>query len=252
MNKFKMIIILFSIILLNTSCSNEKKTSKTEKVITKEKYQKQKNLNLMKIKENISVNNTRIFPRLKANYGHEIYQNDNTRNATKEKLSLPDKFKPISMNLFEDINLTFIADRGNEYVMLQQEFYKHNPKVNKDSLFTLAVTNLMKEIGDKIEMRGNVDDIGMLTAGGNFEATIIMISGTWDHLHKLFGKNIVFCIPANDIFYVCKEGNEDAIKKMKAQISEWFNSDNQQGLISKGIYIRNSEDKSIKLIDVAD
>jgi len=244
LNIYTNTIILIFIISFNLSCSNEKTISDSKKEIN----QKSDKI-MIKIKENISVDKSRIFPRLKANYGHKIYENDKKRSNTNKNLSLPEKYKPISINLFEDINLTFIADVGNQYVMLQQEFFDLNPEIKKDSLYILAVSNLMKEIGDKIEMRTSDDGIGMLTAGGNFEATIILISGTWEHLHEMFGDKIVFCIPANDLLFVCKEENKVATLKMKNLISKWFREDSLDGLISKGIYLRNHKDKSIKLID---
>ena len=207
---------------------------------------------MIKIKENLSVDESRIFPRLKANYGHEIYKNDKKRSDTKESFKLPEKYQPITINLFDDINLTFIADTGPQYVMLQQDFFDLNPEIDKDKLYVLAVTNLMKEIGDKIEMRTSEDGIGMLTAGGNFEAAIILISGTWDHLHQIFGDKIAFCIPANDLLFVCNAENKKAISKMKNLISKWFKEETTNGLISKGIYLRDQKDQSIKLIDHAE
>ena len=211
-------------------------------------------MNTIKIKENMEVNTDKIFPRIKANYGHDIYKKDNGgkfMGNSGNKIDLPKRFTPISINLFEDINLTFIADKGGYYQMIQNEVFDMNPDLTIDSLKTTSIKNLMREVGDKIEMRGDVDGIGMLTCGGNFEATIILIGGTWEHLFKLFGSEIAFCIPANDIFYVCKADNKVAISKMKTQINEWFHGKNTQGLISKGIYLKVKGEKGVKMIDTA-
>lgn len=67
---------------------------------------------------------------------------------------------------------------------------------------------------------------------------------------KLFGFKIAFCIPANDILYVCKAENKGAISKMKKQIIEWFHSEDTEGLISKGICFKELGVKGAKLIDV--
>lgn len=251
MKTIKHLTLLLIIILFNISCKDkpESKKNNEEKITTINE-----NMNTIKIKPNMEINSDRIFPRIKANYGHSIYKDDSGQKFlgnTENKIDLPEKFTPITVELFEDINLTFIADNGGNYQMLQQEVFDLNPNLTIDSLKTSSIKNLMAEIGDKIEMSGDVDDIGMLTCGGNFEATIIFIGGTWEHLYKLFGNEIAFCIPANDILYVCKANNKIAIAKMKNQINNWFHSEDTQGLISKGIYLKVKDEKGIKMIDTA-
>ena len=251
MRIIKPIVILSLSVLFITSCKNKTQTTENNK---DKKTKINETLNTIKIKPEMDIEIDRIFPRIKANYGHIIYKNDSGEKFLgnpDSKLDLPKKFTPITVELFEDINLTFIADKGGNYQMLQQEVFDLNPNLTIDSLQSTSIRNLMAEIGDKIEMSGDVDDVGMLTCGGNFEATIIFIGGTWEHLFKLFGSEIAFCIPANDILYVCKADNKIAISKMKTQINNWFHSEDTQGLISKGIFLKVKDVKGVKMIDTA-
>lgn len=250
--KINKLVAIFSLtILLTTSCKNKTQTKENNKVAIIDSREMK---NMIKIKSDMNIDINRIFPRIKANYGHAIYKNDSSKKFLGNsdfKLDLPKKFTPINVELFEDINLTFIADKGGSYQMLQQEVFDLNPDITIDSLQSTSIRNLMAEIGDKIEMSGDVDDLAMLTCGGNFEATIIFISGTWDHLFKLFGSEIAFCLPANDILYVCKADNKVAISKMKSQINSWFHGEDTQGLISKGIFLKVKDVKGVKMIDTA-
>ena len=75
----------------------------------------------------MSNNMNKIFPRLKANYGLEIYRNDIGKKFIGKMnldIDVPDKFTPISDAIFEDILMTFIVDNGSSYIMLQKNFRK--------------------------------------------------------------------------------------------------------------------------------
>ena len=202
----------------------------------------------------MSNNMNKIFPRLKANYGLEIYRNDIGKKFIGKMnldIDVPDKFTPISDAIFEDILMTFIVDNGSSYIMLQKEFLENNPELTLGSLKLLSVNNLIREIGNKIELYGDPSDVGMITCGGNFEASIIFIPKIWEKLFEVYGPKIAFCIPANDILYVCKFDNKPAIEIMKNQIKEWFHSEETQGLISKVIYLKEEGIKGAKMIDVS-
>ena len=48
--------------------------------------------------------------------------------------------------------MTFIVDNGSSYIMLQKEFLENNPELTLGSLKLLSVNNLIREIGNKIEL----------------------------------------------------------------------------------------------------
>lgn len=233
------------------SCQPKVTTNEISESIDSVKYE---NVEKIKIKKDMAINTNKIFPRLKANYGHEMYKSDLGKKFmgnSEIKLDIPEKFIPINENIFEDIMMSFIADNGLSYVMLQNEFLELNPNLTIDSLKVLSLNNLISEIRDKIQMHGDVNDVAMITCGGNFEAASILVPKTWENLFSHFGPKIAFCVPANDILYVCKADNKDAILKMKMQINEWFHSEDTQGLISKGIYLKEDGVKGAKLIDAS-
>jgi hypothetical protein len=198
---------------------------------------------------------TKILPRIKVDYSHQIYRSDDGKpfrgNALPEGMEIPDDSLPVTKKLYEDLILCFAEDKGTHYELLQKKVLNSNPSLNEDILHQACVQALIDEIGDKIKMNGDPEFIVMVTAGGNFEAAIILIESFWEQIHQIFEGNVMIGIPARDLLFICKEKNTEAKDKLKEIIKSYFDKPETQGLLSKGIYVKETNKTELKLTDVA-
>jgi|GEM_PF-2907859 len=202
--------------------------------------------------ENESVG---IFPRIKADYSHEIYREDGSKAFTGSPLpdgmNISEDQMPIVKKLYADLMLYFVVDRGNSYEVLQNEILKKNPDLNEDILHQISVNALVHEIGDNIKINGDPDHIVMVTADGNFEAAIILIEGFWEQFHQIINGNAIISIPARDLLFICKEGNNEAIEKLKEITKGYFDNPESAGLISKALYLKEKGKNELTIVETS-
>jgi hypothetical protein len=208
--------------------------------------------------ENVGQENSReikIFPRMKVDYSHEIYKSDNGKpfrgNDLPDGMELPEDSLPIAKKLYEDLILCFAEDKGTHYEILQQKVLKNNPSLNEEILHQTCIQALVDEIGDKIKLNGDPEFIVMVTAGGNFEAALLLIETLREQIHQIFEGNVIIGIPARDLLFISKEHNFEAREKLKEIIKSYFDKPDTQGLLSKGIYLMEAGKMDLKLVDVA-
>lgn len=195
----------------------------------------------------------RILPRIKVDYSHEIYNDDKSKpftgNPMPNEMEIPEDQKPIVKSLYEDLILCFAVDQGNSYKILQNEVFKKNPNLNEDLLQQISVNALIEEIGEQIKMNGDPEHIIMVTAGGNFEAAIILLDNFWQQIHQLINGNAIISIPARDLLFICRVGNQEAIQKLREITKGYFDNPETQGLLSKALYLKESGKRELKIIE---
>lgn len=194
-----------------------------------------------------------ILPRVKVDYSHEIYARDSGRSFTGNPLpagiELPEDQKPIAKKLYADLILCFAVDEGNSYKILQNELFAKNPNLTEDILHQLSLNGLIEEIGQQIKINGDPKDLLMVTAGGNFEAAIILLDHFWEQMHQLLGGNAVLSIPARDLLFICKQGNHEALGKLRSITKGYFDKPETEGLLSKAIYLKEIGNPSLKILE---
>ena len=132
----------------------------------------------------------RIFPRIKVKYDFDIYTGDKGAHMGKQQMTIPEADAPIFMPLFDDVLLGFALDIGNAYQILSNRFLIEHLEINVQQLKTLAIENMLREIGDKIQVKGSKESIVMITIGGNFEAATILLETLWEDLQSFFNDDV--------------------------------------------------------------
>jgi uncharacterized protein YtpQ (UPF0354 family) len=94
--------------------------------------------------------------------------------------------------------------------------------LNKDSLLPIALKNLDAEL-PKIERKGD-EGLYMITAGGNFEASLILQNYMWTKENMPVNGKIVIAIPTRDLLLVTGSNNSDGLKKIKKTAQEAWES----------------------------
>lgn len=131
--------------------------------------------------------------------------------------------KEVPDNVYEDLN--------SELVILYAEDSPKNiryfgPKdlekahIGRAELRELACENL-KRILPKIERRG-ADGLYMLTAGGDYEASLLLLNSVWDDLRKEVRGDIVVAIPTRDLLLVTGSQDAQGIAKIKQIMQKAF------------------------------
>lgn len=196
-----------------------------------------------------------IYPRIKADYSHPIYASDEGKPFIGRRpdghVELPHDQQPIIKKLYDDLVLTFAVDRGDNYEIMQNALLESNPHLSEEVLFQASVSTLTQEIGDKIELQGNPEYVVMVTAGGNLEAAIILMDSFWEQVHPLFNGDLVIAVPARDLLFITSAGNTEAIVYLKDLVKGYFENPESQGLLSKGLFLKNEGDPTLKLVEQA-
>ncbi|MCB9232114.1 MAG: DUF1444 family protein [Bacteroidia bacterium] len=196
-----------------------------------------------------------ILPRIKVDYSHPMYKNDAGRDFLGDELpdgvTLSEDQLPITKPLFEDLMVCFAADKGDSYELLQNGILKHNPHLNAEVLYQASIESVIAEIGGEIQVNGDPNHIVMVTAGGNFEATLILVDDFWEQMKSFFGEKMVVAIPAKDLLLICRESNKEAISELKEGVRRLFENPDTHGVLSKGLYLKEVGKREMKLIDQA-
>lgn len=118
--------------------------------------------------------------------------------------------------VYEDLNpdliILYAEDSTNNIRYFGSENLEKAHLERKD-LRVLACENL-KRILPKIERHG-ADGLYMLTAGGDYESSLLLIDSVWKDLQKEVQGDIIVAIPTRDLLIVTGSQNSHGIEKVK-------------------------------------
>lgn len=196
---------------------------------------------------------TVILPRIKVNYGHAMYANDGDKSfkGNAPGFEIPQDQQPIMHDLYEDLMLCFAVDTGSSYELLQNKILSQNPGLTPEKLYEACVHGLAGEVDGQIKIHGDPEEIVMVTAGGNFEAALILLPYFWENIHNIMGSEVVVAIPARDLLFITKASNPAAVSKLKNMVQQSFEGGQTQGLLSKCLYLHTAGQAAMQLKDVA-
>jgi uncharacterized protein YtpQ (UPF0354 family) len=101
---------------------------------------------------------------------------------------------------------------------------------DRKTLRALAVQNL-RRILPKIELRQHGDAFALVTAGGDYEASLLLLDEMWSGEQIKVSGDIVVAVPAKDVLFVTGSRNRKGLKAVRAMIPEF--SKGPHGLTEK-------------------
>lgn len=208
-------------------------------------------MNLLEPAELAEPTAPRILPRIKANYSHEIYKNDDgpfLGTPLSSDIEIPQKFLPIITDATADLTMMFAIDTGDQYTVIQNEFFEKNPEYTIEKLKEEALKNVVIEINEKIKVSGDISDKCMLTCGGNFEAALLFLD-LWGQIHDGMGNEIYVVLPTRDVLLAAKITEENKTI-LKDAVKGYFN-ENAEFLTSKAVYVKRRGSSELEIVDVA-
>lgn len=119
--------------------------------------------------------------------------------------------------LFEDYNselqIFFAEDSEHNIRYLNQDNIDSLP-ISREELYEVACKNLKKMLDENIEISGS-DGIYMLTAGGNYETSLMLFNSLWrGNFLEVMGRTVI-SIPTRDLLLVTGSDDEEGIARIR-------------------------------------
>ncbi|CAN5878403.1 hypothetical protein BH11VER1_BH11VER1_20500 [soil metagenome] len=124
--------------------------------------------------------------------------------------------KDIPENVYEDLNhelvIVYAEDSPKNLRYLTPKDLE-SVNLKPSELRSLAVKNL-KSIVPKIEVQGG-NGIYMVTAGGDYEASLILFEALWDGIQIKVDGDYVIAIPSRDMLLITGSNNKEGIRRIR-------------------------------------
>ncbi len=158
-------------------------------------------------KENKIVR-TQIVPVIKDKaWANEIQASLEARGAKGVKLS--QVFEPYNTDLI----IVYAEDSGKNIRYFSDNDLK-DLGIKREELRSVAVENL-RRILPQIELRGG-PDVFMMTAGGDYEASLLLLDSIWQSDQIKVNGETVVAIPARDTLLITGSKNKEGIRIVRA------------------------------------
>jgi uncharacterized protein YtpQ (UPF0354 family) len=103
----------------------------------------------------------------------------------------------------------------------------------------LAISNLRKRLPPELSTRGDGRSF-VFTAGGNIEASLVLVPEIWDDLAAQLPGDIVACVVARDVCLVTATGIPDGTQSLVAARDRIVDGMVASELISTSLMVRRS------------
>lgn len=124
---------------------------------------------------------------------------------------------PVERRVVADLLIFYAFDVGSHYEIVSHGDLERLA-VTADELHERALLNL-REL--KLEVRAHKGDrIMMLTAGGNYEATLVLLPEIWESVSTMVSGQIVASVPARDVLYFTGDAERENLADMRRWTSK--------------------------------
>jgi uncharacterized protein YtpQ (UPF0354 family) len=124
---------------------------------------------------------------------------------------------PVEQPLVADLILFYGFDQPNYFTMVAHRDLARL-SLDKRRLHSIAVANLRRTIPQP-ELRQISPGVFMLTCGGNFEATTLLLDDVWQQVSAMVSGDLVVAVPARDIVIFTGTDNHDGLALMRSKVS---------------------------------
>lgn len=168
-------------------------------------------------KEAISING--IIPIIKpVSYLQDIKNAASKMGATKDVEGVYERYN-------DQLIIVYAEDSKNSIRYLTKEDLQ-SLSINKDSLKQLSIRNLDRLLINITRQGG--DGVYMLTAGGNYEASIILLNNIFTKESLPVDGDFVIAIPNRDMLLITGSNDKAGISKIKEVTKKLFETGNYQ------------------------
>lgn len=134
-------------------------------------------------------------------------------------------FQMITEKYNDQLIIAYAEDSKNSIKYLTEDDFK-TLSISKDTLKSIALRNFDKIIPN-IQRQGD-NGLFMITAGGDYEASLILLSSIWTKENFPVDGDFIIAIPNRDILLITGSKNENGITIIKEFVANSYNTDNYQ------------------------
>jgi uncharacterized protein YtpQ (UPF0354 family) len=154
--------------------------------------------------------------------------------------------KKLPENVYDDLNADLVvlyAEDSPKNIRYFSPADLEKAGIERKELRTLACENL-KRVIPKIERHGG-NGLFMLSAGGDYEASLLLFESIWDDFKKEITGDVVVAIPTRDVLIVTGSENTQGLEQMK-QIVKKATAEGSYRLTTKLFVYRFGEFEEFK------
>jgi uncharacterized protein YtpQ (UPF0354 family) len=129
---------------------------------------------------------------------------------------------PVQQPLVADLVLFYGFDQPTYFTMVAQRDLARLG-LDKQKLHAVALANLRRTMPQP-ELHQISTGVFMLTCGGNFEATILLLDEVWQQVSAMVSDDLVVAVPARDMVIFTGTDNRDGLAFMRSKVSHILES----------------------------
>lgn len=132
-------------------------------------------------------------------------------------VEIPADDAPVMRPFLADLLIAYAYDMGTHYTLVP---YRDLPKLGltEQELHDCAVSNF-RNLNCPMEAHGG-SPVFMLTAGGNYEATAVLLPEVCASLSALVSGRLVAALAARDLLFFTGDGRQEDVGKLRAVTSQ--------------------------------
>jgi Protein of unknown function (DUF1444) len=142
---------------------------------------------------------------------------------------------PLIASWVSDLTIGYAIDQPNSLQYLTPAKCE-SLGIELKEVHGLALSNL-KKVLPPIQRHGETS-IFMLSAGGNFEASLLLLDDLWEAQEELVSGRLVVAVPARDMILFASDQSEDGLRQLRESISSIWQGGNQ--LVSQHLLVREA------------
>ncbi len=135
----------------------------------------------------------------------------------------PAEISLVTAQYNDDLVIAYAEDKEHALAYLTPDRLAEC-QISRESLHEIALEYL-ESLLPNVKRHGD-NGLFMITAGGTFEASLILLSSIWTHENFAVDGEFVVIIPNRDVLFITGSNNTEHIAKMKEIAEESYNNGN--------------------------
>jgi hypothetical protein len=177
-----------------------------------------------------------------------VTQVDNGIFSGGEDGHVPTGSLPVSypIDFDDEINIFLGIDTGDEYEwLLNRHIEVASDRITPDKIVSKAFGNLFKQIEKNISVSMLTDETGILENCNFLESSLVLINEVWSLARRFVkGDDIIFAIPARDVFIFTRSGNEESLVNFRNLVRHYLDDPAHPDKLSSKLYVKHKNGKA--------
>jgi hypothetical protein len=132
-------------------------------------------------------------------------------------MSLSQADSPVERSFLSDLIIFYAFDLGDWFELVSNSA-REKMEISEEDLHAASLKNLRALNLEILAHRG--DRYIMLTAGGNFEATLLLLPEVWESVSEMVQGNIIAVTPARDLLLFTGDSDLENLAELRRKTSQ--------------------------------